>query len=56
MAGLSRPISNCVDLFTECRFFEADFELKNSSVDPESSLGDHDGRNHGIIVGIKFPH
>ena len=56
MAGLSRPISNCVDLFTEYRFFEADFELKNSSLDPEVSLGDHDGRNHGIVVGIKFTH
>lgn len=27
MAGLSHPISNSVDLFTEYRFFEADFEL-----------------------------
>ena len=56
IAGCSRPIANCVDLFTEYRLFDADFELENVSLNPNVSLGDHDGRHHNVIVGLRFTH
>ncbi len=54
IVGGSRTVRHGLDLFVEYRFFEADFDIRNVTVVPETELGEHDGRHQSVLIGLRF--
>lgn len=54
MAGGSCNLTDGIDLFTEYRYFAAEFNVFDVSGAPQVDLGRHDGQHQSIFFGVRF--